>query len=373
MLNGGCPKIWSHMRKCLKVALTITAMVVAPTIGNMNPAGAQSLPTIPPFESSTTTAPDSNSEANQPNGPESGLTVSPALIDNTVNPGTTFAVPITISNITDRAVPIDVSKGKLETSQQPDGKDGKDGKIVSQYDISPWFTVDTSSLLLRERDQATVNVTVSVPPNAEPGGHYGTVFFAALATDLSGGASGQTLLNARVGVVFLVTVRGEVKAGAELDGGIRTKTAQWDAGITTFQFGLKNTGNVHFAPSGSLVVKDLFGRKVKEIPLEQGVVLPGASKQYEIAWERGVRPGIYTAEVKVAAGIDLQAKSKRFVLAPLVLLIPALLILLVVALGILGALRRRKRRRKRQQVIEAFMEPEPGEIIDEVGVPRADE
>jgi hypothetical protein len=278
---------------------------------------------------------------------DSGLSISPAIVDNTVDAGTTFTVPITLGNITQRAVPIEVTKGKLETEQTPGPS--KQGL----YDISSWLSVDPTAFLLPAQDHKVVNVTVSVPANAEPGGHYATVFFGALAP--SGGmAAGETLLNARVGVVFLITVRGDVHAGAKLDGAIKTEAWQLGAGATSFNFDLENTGNVHFQPSGKLIVKDLFGRKVKELPLPIGVVLPGAKKSYALTWERGVRPGIYTASVKVDTGIELQAESKRFVILPLVVVIPVGIFLLVVLITIWRLRRKKKRRARREAAIEAI-------------------
>jgi hypothetical protein len=287
-------------------------------------------------------------------GDESGLTISPAIVDNTVNAGASFTVPITLGNITSRAVPIEVSKGRLETDQTPDAAS------QAKYDISNWFSVDTMSFLLPAQERRTVNVTVNVPLNAEPGGHYATVFFGALAPS-TGSASGETLLNARVGVVFLLTVRGEINAGAEIDGGIETNSMQWDAGATHFTFAVRNTGNVHFQPQGTLVIKDVFGRKVKELPMPVGVVLPGAKRTYDLTWERGVRPGIYSASVKVDAGIELKAESKRFIILPLVVVIPVGIFLLVVLLVLWRARRVKKRRARRAAAVEAIKAKEPGE------------
>jgi hypothetical protein len=278
---------------------------------------------------------------------ESGLTVSPAIVDNTVEPGASFSVPLTLGNITPRAVPIEVTKGKLETDQIPDA--ANQGK----YDISSWFRIDAPSFLLPAQDRYTVNITVSVPRDAEPGGHYGTVFFGALASSQGDGA-GETLLNARVGVVFLLTVRGEMKAGAELVNGIQTTTPQWEAGVSKFTFAIHNTGNVHFQPQGTFVIKDVFGRKVKVLPLPSGVVLPGATRNYELAWERGVRPGVYSAEVRVDAGVPLQAHSRRFVILPLVVVIPAGILLLLLLVGIWRVRRMKKRRARRAAAVEAI-------------------
>jgi hypothetical protein len=289
-----------------------------------------------------------------PAGDESGLTVSPAIVDNTVDAGSTFTVPITLGNITQRAVPIEVTKGKLDTDQTPDANS------LGKYDISSWFTIDTMSFLLPSQDRKTVNVTVKVPQNAEPGGHYATVFFGALAPSQSGGGA-ETLLNARVGVVFLLTIRGEMSAGADLPGGIMTSSPQWDAGASKFTFSIHNTGNVHFQPHGKMVIEDLFGRRVHEQPLPVGVVLPGANRHYEMVWERGVRPGVYSAKLDVDAGIELKAESKRFVILPLVVIVPSAVFLLVVVLIFWRARQVKKRRARRAAAVEAIKAAEPGE------------
>lgn len=339
-------------------SVAVLALVAIAAFALPNAASAQSVPTIPAEESqpaTTTTVPPEDPGAADP----SGLSVSPAIVDNTVDPGASFTVPITLANITERAVPIEVSKTRLETDQVPNPA------FAGRYDVSSWLAPDTDGFLLQSQANHTINIKVDVPLNAEPGGHYGTIYFGAL-TPASAQNAGKTVLNARVGVVFLLTVRGDVNAGARLSGPIETKTVQWDAGATNFHFGLQNTGNVHFQPQGQLVVKDLFGRKVKSLPLKPGVVLPGAELKYDVAWERGVRPGIYTAEVKIAASVDLEGKSKRFVILPLVIVIPALLILLVIVVGTWRTIAARKRRQRRQYAIEAIKSPEVDESeVDE--------
>src|SRR4051812_45840600 len=96
----------------------------------------------------TASAQDAGTPTTQaPKGDESGLTISPAIIDNTVDAGVTFTAPITLGNITQRAVPIEVTKGKLETDQSPNASN------QNKYDISPWFTIDTSAFLLPAQDR----------------------------------------------------------------------------------------------------------------------------------------------------------------------------------------------------------------------------
>jgi hypothetical protein len=321
------------------------------------PASAQEPPsptvlTIPPPESLTTTttaAPDRPGSAVQP-GSQSGLTVSPAIVDNTVDPGAQFSVPITVFNITPKPVGITASPDGLDPNQPIDPS------VSAEYNISSWFSIAEPMFLLAPGENKSVDVSVTVPENAEPGGHYATIYFQAADGDESQDASAK--LSARVGVVVLLTVKGDLRPNVELVGQIETAKTQFAAGPTTFTFDLRNTGNVHFQPEGSLVVKDVFGREVKTLPLPVGYLLPGTQRSYEVTWERGVRPGWYTADVSLQAGITLQATSQRFLLLPLILVLPLLVLLVGLLLGILLRVQSKKRRAKRKAAVALITAPE---------------
>jgi cell division protein FtsB len=63
---------------------------------------------------------------------------------------------------------------------------------------------------------------------------------------------------------------------------------------------------------------------------------------------------VYSAEVRVDAGVPLQAHSRRFVILPLVVVIPAGILLLLLLVGIWRVRRMKKRRARRAAAVEAI-------------------
>lgn len=221
-----------------------------------------------------------------------------------------------------------------------------DENFVKAYDASPWFQLESPDFFLNPGETRVVVAKLAVPNNAEPGGHYATIYFQSyvpMVTDLQTSAQ----LNARVGVIVLLTVRGDVQEKVVTAGAVKAPGVQFEAGPTNLQVGIRNEGNVHVLPSGSITVRNVFGKKVKELFIPLGHSMPGTTRTYRQEWEHGPRIGIYRVESSITFGSQrttIHPKSKTIVLFPLVIVIPVF-----VALGLLVtllfALKRRKRRR----------------------------
>lgn len=279
---------------------------------------------------------------------ESKLSVAPAVIENTVDPGVSFTTQVAVSNGTSRPAAF---HGTIEhlAGAEPVAS-------VETSDARSWLKLGESDFLLLGGEVKTVDVMVSVPHNAEPGGHYATIYFEAFVPGQAN-AGASTVVTGRVGVVVALVVRGDIRTRVVPIGEIRTDRWQWEAGPSTLQFDLRNEGNIHVVPNGVVTVRDLFGRKVKELPLVGGrqagtgpTLMPGKQRGYEVAWEHGPWLGVYRAEAVVLIGPAqdrLVVSSAYFVLSPLVILIPGLLA--VVMAGAVVAVRRLRTRRSRKQ------------------------
>src|SRR5579864_8282388 len=115
------------------------------------------------------TTPTAASTAN--NG--QALEIAPPVIYLTVNPGQTVKTPIYIR---------DVSNGDLVVTGQANdfvaaGEDGTPKILLNGEDTNDPYTLKDwvqtpSSLLLVPKEIKTMSITINVPANAAPGGHY---------------------------------------------------------------------------------------------------------------------------------------------------------------------------------------------------------
>jgi len=62
---------------------------------------------------------------------------------------------------------------------------------------------------------------------------------------------------------------------------------------------VENTGNVHFKPTGTLTIKNMFGSEVTTINLTSQNVLPDSIRQLINEWDPGITSfGRYTEQIE---------------------------------------------------------------------------
>lgn len=295
--------------------------------------------------------------------PGSAITVYPAIIDNTVDAGAEFTSQVTVVNPSPQATAFQVTAGGLatETANQTG--------LPDSYNAASWLRPSPNSFVLLTNETRVVDVKFTVPKDAEPGGHYATLYFEAFLP--SSNDPGQTTINSRVGVVVFLTVNGEIKenfsAGKKLEmPSFQGQTKPIDIGLT-----LKNGGNVHLMPSGTVRVRNLFGRTTATLPIASpGTVLPGSERKYEVSWYQGLRFGAYKVSATVTAGTrgeQVTFPEQWIFVVPLVIVIPAaaLIVLTVLVLMIRRSLKKRRAKRSQEQarkdllaMVQAAEEPD---------------
>jgi len=76
------------------------------------------------------------------------------------------------------------------------------------YSASKWLTIDKADLELTPGESQEVEVTISVPTEVEPGGHYAVIFFD---TTLSANQEGVSI-STRIPSLFYITIPGITEA-----------------------------------------------------------------------------------------------------------------------------------------------------------------
>ena len=140
--------------------------------------------------------------------------------------------------------------------------------------------------------------TITVPQNAEPGGHFGVVFFKATA---QGASSGSLKVGTQVGMLVLIKIPGNhLEKGRILDFSV---PAFLQGPPVPFEIKFENTGTVHFEPKGEMSIKNMFGKEVARVPLLGQVVLPTSIKTLKYTWNpQGFLFGRYSATATLFDG-----------------------------------------------------------------------
>ncbi len=187
---------------------------------------------------------------------------------------------------------------------------------------------------------ATVEVpyTISVPPKAAPGGHYG-VIFAEVQPGEDQEASGNTIMRKkRVGAVVYATVNGKVILSGS-DAGSSIPFWQVEAPMTV-SAAAKNTGNTHFTDSVRMTVRDALGN-VKYQSTADYQVLPGTTRTIDSEWRGAPWFGLFKVELEQKF-LDKTVKTEGYVLM-MPRFLPVLLLVMIVIGGAYAIRRKHKK------------------------------
>ncbi len=223
---------------------------------------------------------------------KSALAVSPAIIESVLTSGEPSPFTVQVHNLTNFPLPIKTFvRGLTAESNTSDLTHDEQTRL----DASLWFDIKDADFILQPNQIRTVTGTIRTPADADPGGHYATIFFQPLVPTEALSPS-TAYINARVGVLAFLIVKGEINQKAELKSGVQTNGLV-QGGPISFTFSLHNAGNVHLLPTGTLVIKDISGKHVAELAIPQGTILPNSSREYTMEWGEASFINQYTAEL----------------------------------------------------------------------------
>lgn len=264
------------------------------------------------------------------------ISVSPTVFELSANPGESLDNSFRIVNGTDQAV-------TLTTTPKNFTAEGEEGGIElteeeTAFSLASWISVSPEQATVPARGSQTFEFMIDVPANAEPGGHFGSVIVQteAAAVDSTGASVSQ-----ETGPLILVSVAGDITEAASIVDFKTTKNF-WENGPIIFETRLENSGNVHFKPSGTISIKNMFGNEVTTVDLNEQNVLPGTIRKLQNEWSPGFAVGRYTADLSVVYGDDgsIDTATTTFIIFPYKIIVPALLG--VIALLVIGIRSRRR-------------------------------
>lgn len=217
--------------------------------------------------------------------PNSGqaLEIAPPLITLTANPGQVINTTIQLRDIT---------KTNLEVTNEIDdfvaaGEDGTPKIITGDdsnnpFQLKQWIAALPAFTLTPNQIQK-LPVSINIPKNASPGGHYGVIRFTGIPPQLKGtGVS----LSASIGALVLLTVNGNLKHQLSVSDFAVTQNNKvgklFQSTPLGFNVKLKNTGNIQEEPEGQIVVSDMFGKAVASstINVPPRNVLPDSTRLF---------------------------------------------------------------------------------------------
>lgn len=245
-----------------------------------------------------------------PNGEVLGdFVVGPGKTELSILPGERKVVELLITNRTGEERVF-----SLVTEDAAGGKDPSQavallGAVRGPYTLKDYLLFPQETITLAHNERVRVPVTVEVPPDAEPGGRYGSVIVTTVTQSTAqgqvNGAAPRSAVVSRIGSLFFVTVPGDVVAeGALQDFATLPPQRFFTQGPITFQLLYENSGSIHLNPYGTITVKNMLGEEVGFVELDPWFVLPNSVRAREVVWDRAFLLGRYTATAQINRGYD---------------------------------------------------------------------
>ncbi|MFZ2125358.1 MAG: hypothetical protein WA087_01165 [Candidatus Saccharimonadales bacterium] len=239
-----------------------------------------------------------------------GIEISPTLVELNASKGKTYNLTLKVMNVTASDLVYSSLVNDFDSADESgspyiilDSKLPATASIITWVDEIPQFT-------LTAHKSRVVNVNVTIPNDAEPGGHYGVISFSGTTPELSGNSVG---LNASAGVLLLIRVDGAIteKAGlASFYSALNDKQSSFfENSPITFVTRIKNEGNIYIKPIGNIEIRDMFGNFVTKLSVgdDQSNVLPSSIRRFETQYKSGWMIGRYTANLTLGYGTTGQA------------------------------------------------------------------
>ncbi len=266
------------------------------------------------------------------------FSITPTIFDMAAMPGQAWSSGVKVVNNN----PYDLTVYATPVNFIPQGERGHGAFLpIDETDggrtLAEWMDVSPEPFVIPQESSITVPVTISVPQDAPPGGHYAAIMIGTRPPVEKGTVEIKT--SQIITSLFFVRIAGDVVERGE----VRTfRSGSWFAGGPTMDFEVRfeNKGNVHLLPRGEIRIFNMWGKERGVIPINHetnfGNVLPESTRQFEFTW-RGeaslVDIGRYRAELTLGYGQEEQKFVTRAVGFWVIPIKPVLMVLIGLLLG----------------------------------------
>jgi hypothetical protein len=251
------------------------------------------------------------------------LTISPARAELTGDPGETISQTFLLINEQDHDETFYTSVENFESQ----GETGTPNFTSSKEGLPGWVTV-TDKVVLKKGERVTVPYNIVIPKDADAGGHFAAIFLSTIPPTAN---NSQVSVGAKVGMLVLLRVTGNIKEGGDLSFfSIKNGNKVLTSLPIDFAYKFRNNGNDREKPEGDIVIKNMLGvesGRVNANP-QGGNVLPNSVRRFDVHYGEGDAPaisapffdqvkfqwshlafGVYFADLSLAYGASGKASS----------------------------------------------------------------
>lgn len=209
------------------------------------------------------------------------VTISPPIIELDAAKGDVINQAIKVRNESNATTTYYLSAERFVAGGEAGSPQFVGGEDI---DLASWIKFPFSSISIPAGQTIEVPFTIAVPNYAGPGGHYAAIFLSTVPPEAKAGGS-QVSIASRIGTLVLIKIAGEVKEQAEITE-FSTSSKTYDALPVTFITRVKDSGNVHLKPAGTILIKNMWGSVAAKVAVNEtgGNVLPDQIRKFESQW-----------------------------------------------------------------------------------------
>ncbi len=273
------------------------------------------------------------------------LTVSPARLEVTVDPGVSSSQEITIVNEQD----VDQVYYTSVENFEAQGESGTPNFSSRKEGLASWIQI-AESVTIKKGEKMKIPFSITVPQGTDAGGNFAAIF---LSTIPPAAGEGEVSVGAKVGMLILLKVSGDIKE----DAGVISFLLKNESRVVTslpvdFVYRFSNNGNDRVKPVGTTTIRNMIGMTTKELNANpnEGNSLPNSIRRYELTWGeekalpvsasffshvsyqmRNFALGVYFANLDLSYGTNKTASnSLTFFVLPWHLLVVIFIIVFVI-------------------------------------------
>ncbi len=215
--------------------------------------------------------------------PTSALELSPTIIERAGDPGSKISSALRVTNDegAERTYYFSIQKFV------PNGENGQQDflPLSDTSGLPSWLFIERSSVTVKAGETQTIPFEIRIPSSTRPGGHYAAIFLSTLPPNQISSSSTQVV--ARTGALVILRVNGSLSESYAIDR-LALNGASFTHPPVAFSMLVRNTGDIHLVPQGTMTIRNMFGRVSATILVNpQGSrVLPASNRLLSFAWEK---------------------------------------------------------------------------------------
>ena len=252
------------------------------------------------------------------------LSISPPLLQITAQAPAQIKTPITIQNLGDESVELDIVFKLLSDSVQ-----NQNSPIFDKIQIFDQNN-PVQSLSLGPKQDKKLFLKIDIPENETDSDHYFSIQFISKPSVKEDNLNYSQIIGG-VGINVLLSIGQQNASGV-----IEEFSAPLFLGKGTIAFTLKikNTSSRFITPRGEIIIKNIFGKIVGKIDILPINILKDSSRSMKRFWNESFILGTYNANLNIYLSEKgpIYRESISFFVIPVQAIIVALTSLLIILL-----------------------------------------